>query len=247
MSDTLCTCLIRHFFSKGTTENIISSVFEFLLSLIISICGVFLNYKFLKKLRIERRNKPIGRKGNVIEPIMRWFGVLQIAYWPYELFMFSQAVGIANLASITPPLCPFYLWSVILGRAIVAYNSLFVALIRYVYIVHERKANQWDFELVGKRFQIASIFVPFLVQVFWCFTFDWSYWIKQVCQLKAQSAQNSSNCIELAPMEVAFTLTYVPEPVVHTFGILTMIVQALVYLNVTEAFLYAKIFQTIKR
>ena len=62
-----------------------------------------------------------------------------------------------------------------------------------------------------------------------------------------QLAQNTSDYIELTPIEVEFTLSYVPEPLVHTFGILTMILQALAYLNVIEAFLYAKIFQTIKR
>ena len=238
MSDTLCTCLIRQFFSKGTTENIISSVFEFLLSLIISICGVFLNHKFLKKLRIERRNKPIGRKGNVIEPIMRWFGVLQIAYWPYELFMFSQAVGIANLASITPPLCPFYLWSVILGRAIVAYNSLFVALIRYVYIVHERKANQWDFELVGKRFQIASISVPIIHVIIQGFTMRARYLVPDA---------DTNICLHMTPPMITFTMKFIPEQLVDTIAIVSNIVTAFVHLNLVEGYLYVKMFQSIKR
>ena len=108
MNDTYCMCVVRKYFDKEINVSIVSTVFEFILSFIISICGIFLNYKFLKKLKTERRNKPIGRKGNVIEPIMRWFIALQMVFWPYELFMFSQAVGIANLASITPPLCPFY-------------------------------------------------------------------------------------------------------------------------------------------
>ena len=225
-----------------------TTVLDFLLIITIVTLGILLNIKFSKKLEEERRNKPLGRKGNVIEPIMRWFIKLQLVYWPYQL-MFGWMIhsGIVPIHLIHPWLCSFIFFTIMCGRSITAYNSLFLALIRYVYIVHFQKANLWDFEKVARRFQIASIFVPFLVQVFWCFTFDWSYWIKQVCQLKAQSAQNTSNCIELAPMEVAFTLSYVPEPLVHTFGILTLIVQALVYLNVTEAFLYAKIFQTIKR
>ena len=150
-------CVVRKYFDKDITDSIMPTVFEFILSSIISICGIFLNYQFLKKLKTGRRNTPIGRKGNVIEPIMRWFIVLQMAYWPYELFMLSQAVGIANLSSVVPSLCPFYVWSVITGRTIIAYNSLFVALIRYVYIVYDQKANQWDFESVGRSFQIASI------------------------------------------------------------------------------------------
>ena len=238
MNDTLCTCMVRQYFSKGTYDNIISSVFEFLLSFIISICGVFLNYKFLNKLRIERRNKPIGRKGNVIEPIMRWFGVLQIAYWPYELFMFSQAVGIANLSSITPPLCQFYLWSVFMGRAIVAYNSLFVALIRYVYIVHERKANQWDFELVGKRFQIASISVPIIHLIIQAFTMRPRHLLPDA---------DTNVCLHMTPPLIDFTMNFIPGPWVDTIAMISNIVIAFVHLNLVEGYLYVKIFQSIKR
>ena len=228
--------MIRQNISKVTPENIVSSVFEFLLSLIISICGVFLNYKFLMKLSIERRNKPIGRKGNVIEPIMRWFGVLQIAYWPYELLMLSQAVGIANLSNITPSLCPFYSWSLVLGRTIVAYNSLFVALIRYVYIVHERKANQWDFESVGKRFQIASISVPIIHVIIHGLT------------MRPRYLQDEANiCSHMTSPLITFTRKFFPEPVVDTIAIISVIVVAFVYLNIVEGYLYVKMFQSIKR
>ena len=228
--------MISQYFFKATTENIISSVFEFLLSLTISICGVFLNYMFLKKLKIERRNKPMGRKGNVIEPIMRWFGVLQITYWPYELFMLSQAVGIANLSSIAPSLCPFYLWSVITGRAIIAYNSLFVALIRYVYIVHERKANQWDFESVGKRFQISSISVPIIHVIIHGFTMRPRYLLPD----------NIPNiCSHMTPPLINFTMKFMPEPLVDTIAIISAILIAFVYLNLVEGFLYVKMFQSI--
>ena len=230
--------MIRQYFSKATTENIISSVFEFLLSLMISICGVFLNYKFLKKLKIERRNKPIGRKGNVIEPIMRWFGVLQIAYWPYELLMLSQAVGIANLSNITPSLCPFYSWSLVLGRTIVAYNSLFVALIRYVYIVHERKANQWDFESVGKRFQIASISVPIIHVIINGLTMRPKYVLPD---------DVPNTCSHMTAPLITFTLKFMPESLVDTIAIISVILVVVVYLNLVEAYLYVKMFQSIKR
>ena len=238
MSDTYCTCMIRQYFSKVSNENIFSSVFEFLLSLMISICGVFLNNKFLEKLRIERRNKPIGRKGNAIEPIMRWFGVLQIAYWPYELFMLSQSVGISNLSIIPPPLCPFYTWSVVLGRAIVAYNSLFVALIRYVYIVYERKANQWDFESVGRRFQIASISVPIINVILLGLTMRPRYFLPDA---------DTNICSHMTPPLITFAMTFISRPVADTIATMSAIVVTVVYLNLIEGYLYVKMFQSIKR
>ena len=225
-----------------------TTTLEFLLAMTIAIFGILLNIKFSKKLEEERQNKPIGRKGNVIEPIMRWFIKLQLVYWPYELIsQWMSHNGIIPIHLIRPWLCSFLLFTVMCGRCITAYNSLFLALIRYVYVVHFQKANLWDFEKVARRFQFASILIPFWIQVFWCFTFDWSFWIEYAGQVGAPLAQNTTDYIELTPIEVEFTLSYVPEPLVHTFGILTMILQALAYLNVIEAFLYAKIFQTIKR
>ena len=225
-----------------------TTALEFLLTMTIVTFGVLLNIKFSKKLEEERKNKPLGRKGNVIEPIMRWYIKLQLVYWPYELmWQLMSHNGIIPIQLIHPWLCSFLLFTIMCGRCITAYNSLFLALIRYFYIVHFQKANLWDFEKVAGRFQMASILVPFLIQMLWCFTFDWSFWIEHAAQMGPQLAQNTSDRIDLKPIEVEFTLSFVPEPLVHTFGIITMIVQALVYLNVIEAFLYAKIFQTIKR
>ena len=238
MNDTYCMCMIRKYFSKEINVSIIPTVLEFVLSFIISICGIFLNYKFLKKLKTERRNKPMGRKGNVIEPIMRWFIVLQMIFWPYELFMFSQAVGIAKLSSLTPSLCPFYYWSVILGRAIVAYNSLFVALLRYVYIVHERKANQWDFESVGRRFQIASISIPIVHMIILGFTMRPKYLL---------SDGDINICSYMTPVLITFTVKFVSEPLADTIAMIAAILVTFVYLNLVEGYLYVKIFQSIKR
>ena len=86
MNDTYCTCIVRSL-RDYREDEILPTLLELLVSLAISIGGVFLNYKFLSKLKVERRNKPFGRKGNNIEPVMRWFLVVQIAFWPYMLYM----------------------------------------------------------------------------------------------------------------------------------------------------------------
>ena len=231
-------CVVRKYFDKEITDSIMPTVSEFILSSIISICGIFLNYQFLKKLKTGRRNTPIGRKGNVIEPIMRWFIILQMAYWPYELFMFSQAVGIANLSSVIPALCPFYVWSVIMGRTIIAYNSLFVALIRYVYIVYDRKANQWDFESVGRRFQIASISVPIINVILLGLTMRPRYFLPDA---------DANICSHMTPPLITFAMTFISEPVADTIATMSAIMVTVVYLNLIEGYLYIKMFQSIKR
>ena len=239
MNDTYCTCIVKSLRDEHG-RDVLSTVFEFLLSLVISMTGVFLNYKFLTKLKIERRNKPLGRKGNVIEPIMRWFLVIQIIFWPYELLMFSRVISFgSSLSTMIPALCPFIFWMIVLGRTIIAYNSLFVALIRYVYIVHERKANQWDFEKVGRRFQIASICTPILHVLTFSFT------------MRKPGSEglipDTNHCSQLESLLINFTSQFIPDPFAKAMAIICAVLLVFVYLNIAEMYLYVRIYQTIKR
>ena len=233
MNDTYCMCLVESFHEENL--SILEPILTFAFSLIISICGVFLNYKFHKKLKIERRNKPLGRKGNVIEPIMRWFLVIQIIYWPYQLLMFHRAMYY-NIISMIPPLCPFYIWSIILGRTTVAYNSIFVVLIRYLYIVHDRKANQWDFEKVGRRFQIASICAPWMNVIMLGFSLS-----------PKGLFPHANHCPHQTSILLSITREPALEPFADTIATICAITMAVVFLNIMEGYLYIKIFQRINR
>ena len=233
MNESYCMCFVESFHEKSL--SILEPILTFVFSLIISICGVFLNYKFHKKLKIERRNKPLGRKGNVIEPIMRWFLVIQIIYWPYQFLMFHRFMYY-NIISMIPPFCPFYIWSIILGRTTVAYNSMFVVLIRYVYIVHERKANQWDFEKVGRRFQIASISTP-LIQVI---VLGFSISPKGLFP-------HANHCPHETSILLSITREPALEPLADAVTIMCAITMGVVYLNLMEGYLYIRIFQRIYR
>ena len=242
MNDTYCTCILKSLRDDHGSE-ILPAVFELLFSLVISISGFILNYKFLKKLRLERRNKPLGRKGNIIEPIMRWFLVIQMIFWPCMLLLFSRLLG--NLLgtvlgnTIFPYLCPFVVWSIILGRTIIAYNSIFVALIRYVYIVHERKANQWDFDIVARWFQIASLSTPILHIIIFSFTMR-----------KPEGdaiMSNTNHCSQLASILTNFTSQFISDPLAEVIAIICAAIMIIVYSNIIEIYLYVRIFQRIKR
>jgi hypothetical protein len=71
MPDIFCACLYKAVINIPV--SLWSTVLEFLFSVIISVCGEIFNYRFMTKLKEEKRKTPIGRKGNVIEPIMRWY------------------------------------------------------------------------------------------------------------------------------------------------------------------------------
>lgn len=249
---SMCKCIYSQYIDKPVT--ILSMVLEFLLSLVIVICGLILNYRYRKKLKEERRNRPLDRKGNVIEPIMRWYLLVSIFYWPIQMFFMwinSNEIISADWfknCSLGSTLYNF----VRIGRSVIAYNSFFACLIRYLYIVHYQKSNQWNFEKVGRLFQIASVTIPLSVEIVRIFAEVDVPGLKTTERFQQCMAFNeglgNTTCIELPlPLPVAFTKQFLAQNLVdmmyYTYVIITVITGS----NIVEGYFYLKIFQTIKR
>ena len=62
MTWILCQCVYKTFIDQSVSLS--STIADILLSIIIGVSGIVINYTFLKKLREENRNTPLGRKGN---------------------------------------------------------------------------------------------------------------------------------------------------------------------------------------
>ena len=247
MAKGFCECTSKIF--VDVYINTWSIVFGFLITLVIIYCGVFFNYTLLKKLKIGKRATPLGRKGNVIEPLMRWFLVIQIAYWPCELlFLWMFHNDIVQVDRVPTWLCFGLFNAMTTGRTFIAYNSFFVALIRYLYIVHHPKANQWNFEDVGRRFQVASVTLPVANVIVLMFTDD-GFWLKQNNGFEECVSHYNDSKIgdSVKPDLVEWTLKYLPKPLVSALFYTAWTIVAVVYTNIIESFLYLKVFQTIKR
>ena len=133
MRDTICKCIYRHLIDEPITWT--SIITDFLMSSTIAIIGLVTNFRFRKKLQQERKATLPGRKGNVIEPIMRWYLIFAMIFWPYELLYLW-----INAHEIMPSswfencwLMNTMMHPIRIGRTIIAYNSFFIALIRYIY------------------------------------------------------------------------------------------------------------------
>jgi hypothetical protein len=223
-----------------------STILELLLPILIIVIGVALNYKFLSKLKEERRRRPVGRKGNVIEPLMRWFCIVQIIFWPLDLLFYWMATNEIIPAEDMPSWLLYLCYEPMrFGRSYLAYNSIFVAIIRYGYIIKHQKLNQWEFEKVGRLFQVASIAIPFVMETIGTFTFTGDF-----CKLKYQLENPEkllSNEVLSQKETVEWTLNYFPESLVYTIGYIYATIKILVVSNIIEAFLYLKIFQYMER
>ena len=250
MTDIVCQCIYKTFVESST--SLYSTMIDLLLSVIIGASGISINYAFLKKLREEKRKTPLGRKGNVIEPIMRWFCFLQIFYWPYHLAYFW-----VNFNEIIPSenmngwWCNVLTLSVELGRIYIAFNSLFIALIRYIYIVHHQKSNQWEFQKVGKLFGISSIAGPVFFEIVRTFVNDHKPYRNQDGFEECISDNldfNKTNQTQIPqPYPLAWTIQYFPDSVVAITRDICLIILMVVMSNIAEFFLYFQIYRNIQR
>ena len=142
----------------------------------------------------------------------------------------------------------------VFGRDCIAYNSLFVALVRYIYIVHQKKSNQWDFEKVGFYFRITSIAVPFGVETFGLFVNNFPHHQimreKDIFKSCVSSLQGFNNTVGIPTPEPYFrslAIQVVPEWILYGVYIVYYCITIVVFLNLIEGILYYQIFQTIKR
>ena len=250
MQDITWTCIYMSFIDKNTSAW--STTLDFLLSMAIFVFGVIFNYVLWKKLRREKKLVPPGRKGNVIEPIMSWYCLIQIAYWPYFLLYFWIIFN-----GITPTVILKTLWCNVgflvirFGRMYIAYNSLFVAMIRYIYIVHYDKAKKWDFMKVGKFFQLSSLAFPLVMELVGTFVDPYELYQGKPefreCIASYQGLNSTQNLIIPDAYPRRWTMKYVPEPIALAVQTFHDTISIVVFLNIIESFFYLQIFKSIQR
>ena len=226
---------------------------DFLCSLVIGTLGVIVNYKFMKKLQKEKQSKPEGRKGNAIEPVMQLFCKVQILYWLYYLLYFWLHLnGIVPSSFMGDWSCIIGAQAAIkFGRNIIAWNSFFVALIRYLYIVHREKSNQWDFDRVGKWFGFASIGIPIVYNTIDVLTNGlWEYQHGDAfanCISLNLGLNNTSNITIPNIYPYAWTVEYLPQYLILSIYYTVWVLKVLIYANIADGYLYLSIYRCIKR
>ena len=215
--------------------------------LIIIGIGTIVNLRFRTKLQDEKKQTPIGRRGNVVYPIMSMFCQLQIVFWPFDLLLLWEITNeIVPVDFIHPRICAILLMTLKSGRIYIAYHSLFIALIRYVYIVQDKISNQWNYERAANYFKVFSILVPIAIEALGHLTFGSGplTLIKEVRECMGVSEELD------APIPsdlVKWTMIYLPAPLVKLLSYLYAILTVIVSTNMVEAYLYLRIFQKMKR
>ena len=256
MSNSLCICYYKFIVDDPVTLS--STVFGFALSAAIIVAGINVNHIFWKKLQKEKRETPHGRKGNVIEPVMSWFCILQMVYWPYYLlYLWINTNEIISSDEIPSSLCSILLTMLKVGRMYISYNSLFVAFIRYVYIVHRQASNEWNYKRAAKRLKVVSVALPMITETISAFTFQYqgNIWASmlyldkpvQDCLEFPGKSNETFSTANMNPTTVNLAFEYLPSLIIQGMSYFYIMITVLVYLNIPETYLYAKIFRTMER
>ena len=232
----LCKCVYK--WNLYDSYTAVSVVLEFLLSLVLIILGLLVNFKF--------------------KPIMRWYQIVAMALWTYILLFFwlwSHEIlpsewftncWLLNIATNT----------IRIGRSVIAYNSFFTALIRYLYIVHHERAHLWEFDKVGRIFQLMSISLPILMEILRLFTEEDVFFnnggLKSShrflnCLALSEGWNDTTTIVPPKPITLELTLMVLPSTLVDALYYGWLVITTLIYSNTFEGYLYFKIFQTIKR
>ena len=250
MPDIVCLCMYEAYIDPPM--SIWTLMLDFVCSLVIGILGVIVNYKFIAKLQKEKKSKPEGRKGNVIEPVMQLFCKVQIIFWPYYLLYFWFSLnGIIPLSLYSDWACILAGQAIKFGRNIIAWNSFFVALIRYTYVVHREKMNQWEFDQVGKWFGFASIVIPIFFNTIDTFTNGlWEYQDGDAfknCIALSLGLNNTNNMNIPNIYPYAWTVEYLPQYLILSIYYTVWVLKVVIYANIADGYLYLSIYRCIKR
>ena len=121
------------------------------------IAGTYLHLKVLKQLRKE---------DGILKSITKTFVYANITLWTDSIILSTVTNFIHTLpAMITDYLCPVFRFTLYLCVNLVFFHSFVSATMRYVFIVHTNKVDQYGQEKVKTIFHALSIFIPLMIAV----------------------------------------------------------------------------------
>ena len=249
MSENFCPCLLKFMTNPGSS---ISTKLELGFILVIIAIGIAINLKFRAKLLEEKKKTPICRRGNFVAPVMRVFCLLQMVFWPFDLILLWEITNeVVPVDSIHPNLCRGLVILLKSGRMCIAYHSLFVALIRYMHIVQDKILNQWNYERVANYFKFFCIIFPLAMEGVGNMTnppyFALTKEIRDCMGLKNELNDDLAMEEQVPSKLVQWTMNHLPPPVIRILSFIYTIATVSVLANVTEVYLYLRIFQKMKR
>ena len=222
--------------------SIISIIIEGLLFLI----GVFINIKIVL-LEWKKRESKTWQ-------IQIVCSVCSTLYFAFELPFSSISTAIPNLTNYTGDwFCNLATFIIVYGIFTVTTNSVVIAMMKYIFIVHPSKALRWGHDKIQKLFLAIYITIPSLMAAIVIATKDFESWqnIRMCFGMKKEDLE--TNLLKrlflcnLKEIGIDETVNIHLQNGILSVCIIRSVLAFMISGNIMEAFFYYKIFTKMKR
>ena len=223
---------------------------------LIMICGILVNWKFLNNMKDDDRERGPNSNGLLIRDIMGTHAKTQMIAWPTLWVIFWMLhVDVPFPDWLQPCFCYIKLFAYIF-RIYFAFNSLAVAAMRYIFIVHNSCITSFGIIKTKTILYYGSLFVPLMIAIMSECTIDVPADLGgkafDLCQHSKHNDPMSSNFTGNAsktfssPIFILFH-RYVPNNAVYLFGLFTKVCLWIIFGNLLEGVFFWKTFGYISR
>ena len=222
------------------------------------VLGVIINLKLFRHVQKEKT----GERGRVFQRIMKNFALFQAIGWP--LVVVPATVLVHELTEKnfedTFSACSYvyalhaFKFSYFLLRTYVGFNSLILALGRYVFVAHDNHVLRLGVERVARALISMSMIIPFIMTI-WTdsvLTFEYKGWLSHIREFEISCFMSAKDDIKFNGSDTEYhnsfrspiyTITHsiFPEWVSNGSYILFIVVSALLQSNICEGIIYIKL------
>ena len=233
--------------------KIFEMIFYFCYCCIIMTVGVILNKKLYRYVKEEQHKE----KGKIVQRILKTFALVQCIGWPSILICGFLLKFNAEVVNFIPLL--FTCTSIKLLRAMyttinayIGFNSLIIALSRYIFTVHNSAAERIGIRKLRSILISSSIAFPLIysilnesiipVEEVWSSIFIPNYVYSDELKDAQFSVSNSSSISPITRPLLAIPESYDIFYAKSGLQVLWFIMLVLTYSNVMEGFLYLHIY-----
>ena len=229
----------------------VGSILDLLCIIVVSLSGILVNWKFLRNLREDDKNRGPNSNGILIRDVMETQTKTLMVAWPImSIFFWVLREDVEFPAWTHYSFCYVKLVTHTF-RIYFAFNSLVVAVMRYTVIVHQDSVFLFGIEKVKRLFYYGSIITPVMISILKECTLP-IFWRGKAYSICIDSYGNMTNTGENMSGNFSspiyfFVNQYVSTEITYYIGILVKISLWVILGNIVEGVLYWRTFAYIRR
>ena len=222
--------------------------------------GIIVNYKLFNNVKKEAHQE----KGKVIQTIMKTYTIIQIVGWPFINWYIIIIRIVHSSYNAIDPILYVYAFEVgrlsfVFLRLYVGFNSLIVAVCRYVFIVWDDKISQYGISKARKILICLSFSIPMMISILWCMVVDSGSTVGGIFvyrKIPSSSSLDDNNSYEVTtgseyrinqPPIYNFVQNQIPSSLLYGMRLVCYGLSLLITANVLEGFLYLHTFLHARR